>query len=281
MNHDENKPFLQRIKDSLPEMHPAERCLADFLLSFPGELASYNASELSQLASVSNATVSRFVQRLGYKNYDEARRHVRSGQKARSALVRVAAPSDTPAQILDEHLQEARANIEQSFHAITLPEVDSAAQAILTSRRVWIIGFRISQPFAAYLYWQLMPLLDNSALIPQAWQTMAEHIASMKKDDTVIVFGLRRQIRSFPKMLAQICLTDAKTVLITDDDSERVQQMTWHFRCRTASGSSQYNHVAVMALAHLLTTRVQELAGPNRRNRLSMIESLYEKLEEF
>jgi len=37
-------------------MHPTERRPAEFMLDFPGEMASYSASGLAKLSGVSNAT---------------------------------------------------------------------------------------------------------------------------------------------------------------------------------------------------------------------------------
>ena len=58
-------PFLTRVRENLGQFHPMERRLAEFVLDFPGDLASYNATELATLAGVSNATVTRFIKRLG------------------------------------------------------------------------------------------------------------------------------------------------------------------------------------------------------------------------
>ena len=273
--------FLQRIRNELRQMHPAERRLADFVLSFPGELASYTASELARLANVSNATVSRIVQRLGYTNYEEARRHVRSEQMSGAALYRVVSPADPPDQTLHAHLQQIHANIDRSFAAITLQEIDDVAQAMLSARRVWIVGFRTSQSFATYLQWQVQQIIENTVSLPHAGQTMAEHIASIGREDCVIAYGLRRQVRAFPLILSQIVKTGAKTMVVTDDDCERLGEVTWHFRCQTAAAGPLYSHVAVMALTDLLATRVMELAGAKRRGRLSAIETLHDAIEEI
>jgi DNA-binding MurR/RpiR family transcriptional regulator len=73
---------------TLPRFTRMERQLAEFVLDFPGDLPSYAASELAALAGVSNATVTRFIKRLGYLHYDDARRQVR---EARGAGVAAAA----------------------------------------------------------------------------------------------------------------------------------------------------------------------------------------------
>ena len=66
------RSFLFRVREALEDLHPAERRLGGFVCDFPGELASYSASELATLAQVSNATVSRFVKRLGYEKIGRA-----------------------------------------------------------------------------------------------------------------------------------------------------------------------------------------------------------------
>ena len=76
MKQDRKSTFLARVRSALPSLHPAERRLGEFVCEFPGELASYDAQELARLANVSKATVSRFVRRLDYANYDEARKHL-------------------------------------------------------------------------------------------------------------------------------------------------------------------------------------------------------------
>ena len=42
--------FLARIRELMDQLPPTERRLGTFILDFPGELASYSASELAGLA---------------------------------------------------------------------------------------------------------------------------------------------------------------------------------------------------------------------------------------
>ena len=82
--------FVRRVRGQLDQLSAAERRLADFLLEFPGELASFAGNELAQLAGVSPSTVSRLIHRIGYDNYQEARRHARQEKKSGSPLFQVA-----------------------------------------------------------------------------------------------------------------------------------------------------------------------------------------------
>lgn len=74
------------IKQHLDQLPQAEKRLANVILESPGQLASYSASEVTRMAGVSNATMTRLVHRLGYENYDQMRRLAREGKDWGSPL---------------------------------------------------------------------------------------------------------------------------------------------------------------------------------------------------
>lgn len=262
-------------------MHPAERRLADFVLNFPGELASYTASELAGLANVSNATVTRFMQKLGYASYDEARRHVRSERQTGAVLFMVGTGSGDPPSVLRAHAEQGVANLEKTFFSLSLEEIDAIAGAMLAARHVWIVGFRTGHSFATYLHWQTFQVIEHISVLPQAGQTLAEHIAGMTANDCVIVFGLRRGVRAIGDVVRQIVGTGARTLYITDETVPRQKEPTWHIHCQTPAPGPLFNHIAVLGLCHLLATRVIERAGAAGRKRLAAIETLHDALDEL
>ncbi|MDK1388258.1 MurR/RpiR family transcriptional regulator [Sinorhizobium sp. 8-89] len=275
------RSFLTRVRDVLPELHPAERRLGDFVCDFPGEIASYSAQELAALAHVSKATVSRFIQRLGYENYEAARRHARADKQTGSRLFLATATDSAGEQSVAAHVAQGVANLEATFLAIAESQINAASEAILKARKVWVIGFRASHSFATYLQWQLTQVIENIAAIPGGGQTMGEHLVSFSDEDVVIVFGLRRRIALMDSLLAQVEKSGAKLLYITDEGVPFLSPAEWHFRCQTLAPGPLFNHVSVMALCHLLTTRCIEIAGVAGRNRLRGIEALNDALEEL
>lgn len=275
------RSFLTRVRQVLPELHPAERRLGDFLCDFPGEVASYSAQELAALAHVSKATVSRFIQRLGYDNYEEARRHARADKQTGSRLFLATSADTAGEQSVTAHVAQGVANIEATFLAISETQINAASAALLKARKVWVIGFRASHSFATYLQWQLTQVIENISAIPGGGQTLGEHLVSVTPDDVVIVFGLRRRIALMDTLLGQVEKSGARLLYITDEGVPFLSQAEWHFRCQTLAPGPLFNHVSVMALCHLLTTRCIETAGVSGRNRLRGIEALNDALEEL
>lgn len=273
--------FLTRVRQVLPELHPAERRLGDFVCDFPGELASYSAQELAVLAHVSKATVSRFIQRLGYENYEEARRHARTEKQTGSRLFLTTSADAAGEQSVAAHVAQGVSNLEATFLAITDSQISAAAAAILGARKVWVLGFRASHPFADYLQWQLTQVIENIIAVPGGGQTLGEHLVSLSPDDVIIVFGLRRRVARMDLILAQIEKSKAKLLYVTDEGVSFLASANWHFRCHTLAPGPLFNHVSVMALCHLLTTRCIEIAGVAGRGRLRAIEALNDGLEEL
>ncbi|MBM3363202.1 MAG: MurR/RpiR family transcriptional regulator [Betaproteobacteria bacterium] len=275
------KSFLTRVRKALPELHPAERRLGDFVCDFPGELASYSASELAELAHVSKATVSRFVQRLGYSNYEAARRHARAEKQTGSRLFLGTAKRGGIIESVAAHVAQGVANLEATFMAIPDAQIDTAVDAMLEARKVWVIGFRSSHPFATHLQWQLTQVIEHIVAIPQGGQTLGEHLVSVSKRDVVIVLGLRRRVSRMDLMLDQIRRQGARLLYITDEGVPFQPGATWHFRCHSQAPGPLFNHTAVAALCNLLATRAIEKAGTNGRARLRAIETLNDELEEL
>lgn len=274
------RPFLTRVRQILPDLHPAERKLGELVCDFPGELASYSASELADLADVSNATVSRFVRRLGYNSYEEARRHARLEKASGSRLYLGAFKTDPP-HAPAAYAESDMRNVQRTIGALSEEQIDGLAGSLLQARKVWVVGYRASAPLAQYLQWQLLQVIENTISLPGAGQTMGEHLAGICDDDVVVMFGLRRRVAQTESVLAAIHSSGAKLALITDESMPNRAEAEWHFRCATDSFGPLFSHVGVMAVLNLIANRTIDMAAESGRKRLVGIENLNDLLGEL
>jgi DNA-binding MurR/RpiR family transcriptional regulator len=272
--------FLTRVRNSLASFHPMERRLAEFVIDFPGDLASYSATELATLAGVSNATVTRFIKRLGYPLYEDARRHVREERETGSPLF-LTSRSPGVVDRFAAHLQRGQENLQRTLVRLNEAEVDTIANALLSARKIWVTGFRSSQSFATYFRWQIFQVKEDIFVVPNAGDTLGQYAASMTPRDVVVVFSLRRRPAGLREVVTQIVSSGAKVLYITDEAVSRHSEVAWHIHCHCASDGPLDDHVAVMGVCHLLASRVLELAGPQERERLTAIESSYKALHEL
>jgi DNA-binding MurR/RpiR family transcriptional regulator len=272
--------FVARLRAAMPGLHPSELRLAEAILNFPGQIASYTATELAGIAGVSNATVTRFVRKIGYASFEEARQAVRAEQMAGTALLRVAGDGAAAGQ-LARHAAQSQLNVEQTLAPLDEAEIDALVDAMAGARRLWLIGFRAGQPFARYLAWQVLQVRSDVTVLPRDGETLAESLAAVAPGDTVILFALRRPPQVLDALAAALGRSGAAVAAVGDIARLSALPARWHLPCATAGAGALFNHAGVMALCGLLASRMIERSGAAGRRRLSAIEDLHDSLGEL
>ncbi len=271
--------LVARITRQLESLSPTERRLAEFLLDFPGDLPSYTATELADAARVSNAAVTRLIQRLGYDTYSEARRQVRLEQKAGSPLMLLGAEGKA-GDTLRAHLELSVQNLSDTYGGLSEDMLDRIARAMLAAKRVWFAGFRNNHSFAAYLRWQVFRVIETAILLPVAGETIAEYAVTLRKGDLLVVFALRRSTPASVRLIRQAARAGAGVLCVVDATTDDPGPATWVISCQTRAAGPLDNHVAVIGLAHFIATRVLELSGREGRRRMAAIEAAHDAFDE-
>lgn len=273
--------FISRVRSSMADLHPTERRLAETLLSFPGDMAGYTATEVAKVAGVSNATVSRFVRKIGYASYEEARREVRDAGKTGAAVLRFGTADVDATQAISAHLDQSRRTLEQTYEELDISTVDDMVAALHTAPRVWLAGHRAGYPLASYLAWQIGQVLPSVRVIPKPGETLAETVASFSDRDVLILMGLRRSTKSAQALVDAALSTGAQVAVIGDVASLLATPVRWSFACSTASTGPLLNHTGVIAVCNLIAARTLELSGGNGRQRMERIEEFHDQLGEL
>ena len=274
--------FLGKIRQHLDMLPPSERRLAGFMLDFPGDLASYNASELAALVNVSNATVTRLTRRLGYANYEEARRHARHESAKGSPLFVAQGGKTNGSDFLAQHIQRAHENLLATFAQIDEAAIDGVAKAICEARQLTFLGYRNNRHFAAYMRWQLAQLLPGTRVIPGAGESLAEYAVDMQAGQLLVVFALRRTLQLTTAFVREAARSGAQVVYVTDQLSSTADvHAQWVLRCHSAAPGPLDSHVAIIMLCDLVATRVMHFAGAKSRHRLSQVEAAHDAFSEI
>lgn len=272
--------LLARVTAAMPDLHPSELRIAQVVIDMPGDLASYSASELARLASVSNATVSRFVRRIGYRSFEDARQAARAEQKRGAPLFRFGSEGASPDGAIAAHHAQARANLDATAGMLGDADMEALALAVFAARRVRFAGFRAGHPMARYLAFQMAQVIEDTALFPEDGGTLAEHVTALGPDDCIIVIALRRPPLVLAPLLAALQDRGTQIAVIGDLPDLQTLPARWRLRCATSAPGPLLNHVAVMAVCNLLAARVFELSGPGGRRRMGTIDDVHRKLDE-
>ncbi|MBB2947951.1 DNA-binding MurR/RpiR family transcriptional regulator [Actinoplanes lutulentus] len=123
---------------------PTQRRIAHCLVEHGAKAAYLSAAEVAELAGVSQPSVTRFAMALGYSGYPALRRELRTltdGEPAepagRNAMQRAVAAETDHLRRLGEQLDR-------------LDDVRAAAELLVASRPLPVLGLRAAAPLAAY-----------------------------------------------------------------------------------------------------------------------------------
>lgn len=281
MTNVERKPLSLLIHEHAEHLSPTDRQLADLILGFPGEIASYSAVELAKMAGTSNAAVSRFVHRLGFRNYEDMKRHSRDMRSEGFPTYLLEKQQTDAAGQIARHVHVSQQNIAETFGALDPAELSAATEGIATARKVVFIGMRNGHFLAKYLRWQISEVCTDTVLLPCDGETIAESLTGLSKDDVIVVFAIRRLVPIIRAAIGLLPSLPARTLLIADQHYRESYQPTWMLRCMTQSPAPLDNHAALLVLCHILADEVFRFRSDAGHQRLTSIEDMHHVLGEI
>lgn len=275
---------VARIRGHYQSMPPSERKLADLILDFPGDIAGYSATELAGLAGVSKAAATRLFQRLGYTSYEEARRAAREEQEWGSPLYLLSHPPalDSIDIKLKQHLERDLANMTRTYEALDSRKLEQIVEALLSARRLWLLGYRNSSFLASFARWQFIQVRDQVHLLQSGGETLAEQMVDLAREDLVVVFGFRRRLAQLRAALRSIHAKGVPILYITEPAvGATINYATWILHAEVSGTGTFDSYPAALSLIHLLSVTMVDKAGKNGRTRLKQIEDLHDDMGDF
>jgi len=269
------------IRSKYENMPGSERALADRVLEYPNEVILYSATELADRAGASKAAVSRFVRRLGYRDFREMQREIRQAQMSGDPIFLSAVPDGGPGS-LSRHLDHDLATLRETIEQIDATVIEEVSRRILSSRRVICLGYRNSHVFASYLRRQLILIRPDVSLIPAAGQTLMEDVGDLGPDDLLIAVGLRRRTAPFARAMELFHDRGVPIAYVTDRRAIRTRDFaSWVLACQVRGMSLFDSYVGVISLLNFLATRTYHASGRKGRERLSHLEGMLDALGEL
>jgi DNA-binding MurR/RpiR family transcriptional regulator len=136
----------ERVEDLFQgaRLTPTQRRIAHSLVQHAPSAAYLSAAEVADLAGVSQPSVTRFAMALGFAGYPALRRELR-------ALVDVNAAATTVGNAMQRAVRAEAEHLERLVGQLgDLAPVDAAADILVVSRPLPVLGLRAAAPLAGY-----------------------------------------------------------------------------------------------------------------------------------
>ncbi len=183
---------LVRIRSERDQMSAIERRIADFILDNAHLLRDYSSQQLANALGISQSSVVKFSQKLGFKGYPDLKfsigEAVARGAAGSEPEVREAALRN-PLSAQSERLWQGKQEAEEETRLINSEQVmEDSLAALAGANRVFCFGMGADAIFAREFAWRLS-LLG----IATSWESdpmqMSAQLASAQASDLLMVFS--------------------------------------------------------------------------------------------
>lgn len=139
-----NGGALARLRAALPEMKPAERVVAEWILARPGDASRSTAAAVAEAAGVGFGSVMRACARAGYREFGALRTALAVELLAPPALggqaERAPRPGDPPEVIVRAVFASAAQGLRDTAGSLSATAMAQAVAALATARMTAVFG---------------------------------------------------------------------------------------------------------------------------------------------
>ena len=182
INHE--RGALAAISDALPKLKGSAQKTAQFILNSPRESINLTITELGGRAGVSEASVVRFAQSLGYSGFHSLKIGLAEDLVSPMLLVHEdLAPDDGPATAMQKAMTAGMRSLEDTVRILEMPVLEAAIQALCNARQIELFASGNSIPLAMDLNFRLTKIGLHSRFSIDP--TMQEMYASLTSSEDV------------------------------------------------------------------------------------------------
>ena len=277
---------LKRINERYPHLSKGQKLLANYITEHYEKAVYLTASKLGQIVGVSESTVVRFANELGYDGYPSLQRALEELVKVRlTALQRMEVSKGRMDQshILTSILQADMDNIKATLEMADEEEFKNAVDAILRSRRIYILGVRSCASLAAFLGFYMNLLFDDVRLIhTNSVSETFEQMLKIGAEDVVIGISFPRYSKRTVRAMEFAKSRGAKVVAVTDSDvSPLIPFSDYTLKARSDMVSFVDSLVAPLSLLNSLIVALSIGRRDEITHSLSSLESIWKEYDVY
>jgi DNA-binding MurR/RpiR family transcriptional regulator len=188
--------ILETVKQRYALLSKSQKVIADCVLENWETIAFVSPKELGQRLGVSETTVIRFAQALGYDTFSLLREQCQTllknrltpSEKMSHTVMRIRT-EETP---LERLLSEEVENLKEGIAKLSASEFLRAVEVIERARRVFVIGQGVSESLCKFLEFRFRRMQIDTRSISCGGKAFYEHLLLMDESDVVFGIGFFR-----------------------------------------------------------------------------------------
>ncbi len=217
---DRLEAFRQRLEEQYPGLTKSEQRIASYVLVDYDQAAFLSAADLAQRLEVSEATVVRFAQTLGFSGFPDFRQHLQElfvarvdhAAELRKRLNELSPEAHPLEQVIGMEIQY----LTDALRTISRQAFDEAVRLICGSRRLFVYSLSGSAILAELYDHRLRRFGMEVVPVTQTGREVCEKWLLLASDDVVLAILFHRISKVSEAALAYAKDCGCKVILLTD-----------------------------------------------------------------
>ena len=215
----ESVELMKVIQTGFHRLSKGQKIIAQYIMNNYDKAAFMTAAKLGEVVGVSESTVVRFANTIGFDGYPQLQKQLQEMVRTKLTTVqRIEMSSDysNKTSILKNILKSDMENIRTTMEEIDGTAFEQAVKAITEAKNIYIIGLRSSTALAEFLGFYLNFIRDNIHVVTYTIGDIFEQLFRIGKDDLVIGITFPRYSTRTLKAFEYVKSKGANTIAITD-----------------------------------------------------------------
>lgn len=220
VNINESDSLMTIMKEKYKTMSKGQKLLANYTMENYPKVAFMTASKLGETVGVSESTVVRFANALGFSGYPKFQDDLQELIKTKLTTVERVEMANrdysTDSKILENVLKADIDNIKETLDTLEKKSYEKAVNTIISAKKLYIMGLRSSIYVAKYLGYYLNYILDDVIIVRMDMGEPVEQMIKLGEGDVLIVISFPRYSKKTLQVAEFAKERGAKVIALTD-----------------------------------------------------------------
>ena len=276
----------QRIRNSYSTFSKGQKKIANAILNDYDKAAYMTAAKLGILVGVSESTVVRFANELGFEGYSEFQRAVQELVRTKltpNQRIEVTKQRLGLGDILENVMESDISKIRYTLDRIDRNTFYKAVDAILSAKNIYVMGARSTEPLALVLKYNLSLILDNVKFIqPTSTAEVFEQMFSIGKDDVLIAFSFPRYSSKMVSAVKYARQNASNVVVFTDSEiSPLAEYATCLITAQSDMASFMDSLVAPISIINAIIVEITRRREKEITERFDKLEKVWDEYDVY
>ena len=277
----DSKYLISHIQSQYTRFSKGQKLIAQYILKNYDKVAFMTACKLGETVGVSESTVVRFANALGYSGYPKLQDALQELIKNKLTTVQrvdMIKEFNDDSAILKKIVKSDMDNIKDTLEEIDEKAFEEAANRILKAKRIYIVGMRSSFTIAQYLGFYLGIILDSVHVIRTDMGDAFEQVVKINEDDVLIAVSFPRYSKKSYQIVSYAKEKGAHIVSLTDSPFAPVASFTDNLLLVKSNMASFVDSlVPALSIANALIVSVGMKEKEDIKQHFDDLEAIWEK----